>query len=114
MISEKSNRIAFLLCFFLGALGLHRLYVGKVGAGILLLIPATGFLGLLLKMGIPSTADTQALTTFFASLGAVWSSTLLIVMLLMLGMSSIWPVIDLGLIVAGKFQDRSGNVLKWK
>jgi len=33
--SPKSRAIAFLLCLFLGAFGLHRFYVGKVITGIL-------------------------------------------------------------------------------
>ena len=32
--SEKKRLVAFLLCFFLGPLGVHRFYVGKVGTGI--------------------------------------------------------------------------------
>lgn len=37
MNSEKSRTAAMLLCFFLGGLGIHRFYVGKVGTGILYL-----------------------------------------------------------------------------
>lgn len=37
-ISPKSRLVALLLCFFLGALGIHRFYVGKIGTGILMLI----------------------------------------------------------------------------
>ena len=33
--SPKSRLVAFLLCFFLGELGIHRFYVGKVGTGLL-------------------------------------------------------------------------------
>ena len=33
--SPKSRLVATLLCFFLGGLGIHRFYVGKVGTGIL-------------------------------------------------------------------------------
>ena len=34
-ISQKSRLAALLLCIFLGGLGIHRFYVGKVGTGIL-------------------------------------------------------------------------------
>ena len=43
--SPKSRLVAFLLCFFLGELGIHRFYVGKVGTGLLWLFTA-GFLGI--------------------------------------------------------------------
>ena len=41
-ISPKSRLVALLLCFFLGALGVHRFYVGKVGTGVLMLITLGG------------------------------------------------------------------------
>ncbi|MCD8181466.1 MAG: NINE protein, partial [Firmicutes bacterium] len=37
MASPKSRIVALLLCIFLGGLGAHRFYVGKVGTGILYL-----------------------------------------------------------------------------
>lgn len=40
--SEKSFVAALLLCFFLGSLGVHRFYTGKVGTGILMLITLGG------------------------------------------------------------------------
>lgn len=36
----KNKTTAALLCFFLGCLGVHRFYVGKVGTGILWLLTA--------------------------------------------------------------------------
>jgi len=42
-ISPKSRLVALLLCFFLGWLGIHRFYVGKIGTGILMLLTAGGF-----------------------------------------------------------------------
>jgi TM2 domain-containing membrane protein YozV len=40
--SDKSNVVAFLLCFFLGVLGIHRFYVGKIGTGILQIVTLGG------------------------------------------------------------------------
>jgi TM2 domain-containing membrane protein YozV len=37
-MAEKSKTVAALLCFFLGSLGVHRFYLGKIGTGILQII----------------------------------------------------------------------------
>ena len=36
--SPKSRLIALLLCVFVGGLGIHRFYVGKIGTGVLALV----------------------------------------------------------------------------
>ncbi|HJB22158.1 MAG TPA: TM2 domain-containing protein [Candidatus Fournierella merdavium] len=36
-VSKKNKVVALLLCIFLGWLGVHRFYVGKIGTGILYL-----------------------------------------------------------------------------
>ena len=43
--SEKSRLVAILLAFFIGVLGAHRFYVGKIGTGILWLV-TLGWLGI--------------------------------------------------------------------
>ena len=42
MKSEKNWITTLLLCLFLGGLGVHRVYAGKIGTGILQLITVGG------------------------------------------------------------------------
>ena len=41
-VSEKSFVATLVLCWLLGALGVHRFYVGKTGTGILMLLTFGG------------------------------------------------------------------------
>ena len=41
-VGDKTKVAAALLCFFLGWLGVHRFYVGKVGTGVLMLVTFGG------------------------------------------------------------------------
>ena len=43
LYSSKSRMAALLMCFFLGIIGVHRFYVGKIGTGILFLLTFGGF-----------------------------------------------------------------------
>jgi len=42
-VGEKSWLTTLLLCLFLGFLGIHRFYVGKMGTGILYMFTGGGF-----------------------------------------------------------------------
>ena len=41
-VSEKNWLVTLLLCFFLGGLGAHRFFVGKIGTGIVMLVTLGG------------------------------------------------------------------------
>ncbi len=68
MKSEKDWLVTLLLCIFLGGIGAHRFYAGKIGTGILQLITVGG--------------------------------------------CGIWTLIDLIMIITGKFEDKDGNVIQ--
>ena len=42
-VSERSRLAAALMAFFLGWLGVHRFYVGKIGTAILMVLTVGGF-----------------------------------------------------------------------
>jgi hypothetical protein len=41
-VSSRSRLAAALLCFFLGVIGVHRFYVGKIGTGVLMVVTFGG------------------------------------------------------------------------
>lgn len=67
-ISPKSRVVCLLLCLLLGALGVHRFYVGKTGTGILMLLTLGG-LGIwnlidLIMIIVGSFTDKEGLVVF--------------------------------------------------
>jgi len=41
-VSDKSRLIAFLLAFFVGVIGVHRFYLGRVGSGVAMIFTLGG------------------------------------------------------------------------
>lgn len=71
-LSPKSRFAALGLCFFLGWLGVHRFYAGKIGTGLLMLC-TLGFFGLwtaidcvLIACGVFRDGEGRPLVTWFA------------------------------------------------
>jgi len=80
-VSPKSRAALSILAFFLGELGIHRFYVGKIGTGIaMLLLAIIGYSTLAFFIGIP----------FLVVLG-------------------IWNLIDFIMAVVGNFKDKEGK-----
>jgi TM2 domain-containing membrane protein YozV len=83
-VSDKSRTVAGLLCFFLGTLGAHRFYTGHIGTAIAqLVLSIIGYATLYFVVG----------TIVLAALG-------------------IWVLVDLIMILVGKFKDKKGLLLK--
>lgn len=70
MVSPKSWLVTLLLCLFLGVIGGHRFYAGKIGTGIIMLL------------------------------------------LCATGISAIWALIDLIMIILSKFTDKQGRPIQ--
>lgn len=66
-VSPKSWLVTLLLCIFVGVIGVHRFYAGKIGTGIIMIL-------------------------------LCWT-----------GISAIWAVIDLIMIILSKFTDKRGR-----
>jgi TM2 domain-containing membrane protein YozV len=45
--SDKKILPAFLLAFFIGVLGIHRFYVGKIGTGIVMIVLTVTIIGMI-------------------------------------------------------------------
>ena len=83
-VSDKSLIVAVLLCLFVGGLGIHRFYLGKVGSGVAIL--SLYILGLL----------------------TVW----IVVGFFFFMITSTWAFVDLILILCGSLRDAQGRKLQ--
>jgi TM2 domain-containing membrane protein YozV len=83
-MSNKSNLVTLILCFFFGGLGFHRFYVGKIVSGLLMIG--------LLSIGV-----------FFKGL----------ISLLFVVLWIVWYLYDFFRIIFGAFTDEDGNQITW-
>ena len=83
-LSNKSKVVAALLSFFLGGLGIHRFYLGRVGSGIAMLI--------------------------LSILG--WLTAVLIIGYVFLAIVGIWDLVDFIRILCNSLRDKQGRKLK--
>jgi TM2 domain len=93
--TEKRILPALLLCFFFGAMGFHRFYVGKIVSGIFM----AGITISLLTVYL--TAATRTEPTFAVALIAgyfFWFSV----------GSAMWVITDFVRLIIGAFKDKSG------
>ena len=94
--AEKKILPAFLLCLFVGYLGAHHFYSGKVGTGILLLFSWILFI---FTTVVGARSDTPGIHVLWAVSGIGFR---------------IWLLIDFIMIIVGSFTDGDGaRITQW-
>lgn len=86
-VSLKSKTTCLLLCLFIGGLGAHRFYAGKIGSAIGMI--ALYIFGLAL-FGMDDESGAGAIFLIVAG---------------------IWIIVDLVMIAVGKFTDKDGKLI---
>lgn len=89
--TRKNQLVALLLCLFVGSLGVHRYYMGRVGSGVAMLV-----------------LYLSAFAFLFA--GYKWSGLYVFAAMAVVGFT-VWWIIDLISIATGKMKDKQGREL---
>jgi len=112
-ISPKSRLAMTLLSFFLGWLGIHRFYAGKIGTAVTMLVLSVvgiltyvgAFIFLFVNVGFYSHRAEPGVAFFVTIIPAA----------ILLATTHIWGFVDFILSVAGVFKDKEGKVIsKWQ
>jgi TM2 domain-containing membrane protein YozV len=105
-VSAKSRLATSLLAIFLGGLGAHRFYVGKVGTAVVMLV--IGVASLICQFGAMFVAitasdeiDVPLLYLLFSGLSMLFGAAVWI-----------WALIDFIIAVTGNFRDSQGKIIK--
>ncbi|MCY4418395.1 MAG: TM2 domain-containing protein [Cytophagales bacterium] len=109
-VSRHSYIVTLLLCFFIGGWGIHRMYVGKVGTGILLFLLSSGglTLWLLSLVGVVGGAVDGSLDDESYSEGL---SSMIGFAIFLGACSAVTVLIDFIKICIKKFKDKYGLVV---
>jgi len=111
-ISPKSRLAATLLAYFVGWLGVHRFYIGKVGTGAIILalyIIGAILYGVGMIFSVMSTAGAMYSTNI-----SEWAGSLTVFVIggIMMGAAGIWGFVDFIFIVIGRGKDKQGRLIK--
>ncbi len=85
-VSPRTKGVTAVLCFFLGALGIHRFYTGNIGTAVAMLV--------IWLISFIITICTLGLCSF------------------LLLITGIWALVDFIMILCGSFKDGNGAYIK--
>ena len=91
-VSPKSRLIATLLAAFVGELGVHRFYLGKIGTGVVQVVL------------------TAVVAPIFFAIGLAFAPVAILASLIWSGVG-IWVFVDFIFIVIGRFKDKNGLLI---
>ena len=111
-VSKKSRLVALLLSIFLGNIGIHDFYVGRIGRGIVKAVISV--LSLIMYvfafiMRISLLATSYDTARIYGDIEMIPIAVLMICALLMLFALGIWVIIDIILCATGNFKDKEGK-----
>lgn len=111
-VSKKSRLVALLLSIFLGNIGIHDFYVGRIGRGIVKAVISV--LSLIMYvfafiMMISLLATSYDTARIYSDIEMIPIAVLMVCALLMLFALGIWVIIDIILCATGNFKDKEGK-----
>ncbi len=118
--SMKSTKTSMLLCICLAPLGIHRFYVGRIYSGLLMFIPGLAWyawqmyksINAITLLGLPEGVSITPQALLIGTTSGAPQGMLDVFMPWVGWAVIIWSLIDLLLIVFGKFTDSAGLPLK--